>query len=96
MLRKMAGHKALLRRPITMLTDSPVSGASDRRNYVRAFARWEDDGWHVSVVGKQESHLLSSAIAVNALIAVPEGSPDAAAGSRVQAILLDWPEQPWP
>ncbi len=96
MLRKMAGHVALLRRPIAMQADSPVPGTSDRRHYVRALAAWKDDGWHAAVAGKQESHLLQSAVAVNALIVVPEGSPDLAIGSKVQAILLDWPEQPWP
>ena len=89
MLRKMAGHRALLRRPIVMQTDVPVPGAEDRQHFVRALARWEDDGWHVTVAGKQESHLLQSTVAVNALIVVPEASPDLAAGSKVQAILLD-------
>jgi molybdopterin molybdotransferase len=92
MLRKMAGHRALLRRAIRMRADGPVPGASDRQHYVRAFARWEDDGWHVAVVGRQESHLLQSAIAVNALIVVPEGSPHRESGTSVQAILLDLPE----
>jgi molybdopterin molybdotransferase len=96
MVRKMAGHAALLRRPVAMLADSPVPGAGDRRHYVRAVATWADDGWHAIVAGKQESHLLQSAVDVNAFIVVPEGSPDLETGSRVQAILLDWPERPWP
>jgi molybdopterin molybdotransferase len=95
-LRKMAGHQALVRRPIAMRAGSPVPSAGDRKHFVRAVARWEDDGWHAIVAGKQESHLLQSAVAVNAFIVVPEGSADLAAGSMVQAILLDWPEQPWP
>ncbi|MGH2344546.1 MAG: hypothetical protein ACRDG4_04930 [Chloroflexota bacterium] len=42
--------------------------------------------------GAQDSHLLRSTVAANALIVVPEGGGDLAAGALGTALLLDWPE----
>jgi molybdopterin molybdotransferase len=92
LLRKLAGHKALTRQMVPVRLDDAVPGAGSRRNYVRALARWESDGWHAISTGAQESHLLRSTVAANALVVVPEGSGDQAAGSMGTALLLDWPE----
>jgi molybdopterin molybdotransferase len=93
-LRKMAGHTALLRRPMTVRLDEGVPSGHERRHYARAVARWEDDGCHARMTGAQGSHLLLSTVAANALIVVPEGSDDLAAGALAQALLLEWPESP--
>ena len=91
-IRKMAGHSLLLRRPITVTVDERVPSAQARRHFVRAFARWEVDGWHAATTGAQESHLLRSTLAANALLVVPEHSNDIEAGGTAQALLLEWPE----
>jgi molybdopterin molybdotransferase len=91
-LRKMAGHRMLLRRPIPMVVDDRVPSAQGRRHYARALARWEGDGWHATTTGAQESHLLRSTVAANALLVVPENGRDLNAGDTAQALLLEWPE----
>lgn len=92
LLRKLAGHWALARQLVPVNVEDGAHGGGSRRNYVRALVRWEADGWHAVTTGAQESHLLSSTVAANALIVVPEGSGDLAPGSRAMALLLDWPE----
>ncbi|HVA90268.1 MAG TPA: gephyrin-like molybdotransferase Glp [Chloroflexota bacterium] len=92
LLRKLAGHRSLARQVVPVKLDEPVRGAGPRRNYVRALARWEADGWHAATTGAQESHLLRSTVAANALIVAPEGGGDMAAGAQAMALLLDWPE----
>ncbi len=92
LLRKLAGHQGLARLAVPARLDDTVPGAGSRRNFVRAVVRWEADGWHAATTGAQESHLLRSTVAANALIVVPEGSGDLAPGSRATALLLDWPE----
>jgi molybdopterin molybdotransferase len=91
-LRKLAGHRFLRRQPVPVIMDDRVPSAGTRRHFARAFARWEQDGWHAGTTGAQESHLLSSTVAANALVIVPEGSADIAAGDRATALLLEWPE----
>ena len=92
LLRKLAGHGALTRQAVPVRLDDGAPGAGSRRNYVRALVRWESNGWHAVTTGAQDSHLLRSTVAANALIVVPEGSGDQAAGSMGRALLLDWPE----
>ena len=91
-LRKLAGHRLLARQAVPVRLDDAASGAGPRRHYVRALVRWESDGWHATTTGAQESHLLRSTVAANALVIVPEGSADLAPGDRATALLLDWPE----
>jgi molybdopterin molybdotransferase len=91
-LRKMAGHRLLLRQPISVVVDDRVPSAQARRHYARAFARWEHDCWHATTTGAQESHLLRSTVAANALVMVPEHGSDLSPGDLAQALLLEWPE----
>jgi molybdopterin molybdotransferase len=91
-LRKMAGHRKLQRQAVPVTVDDTFPSAGSRRHYARTVLRWEDDGWHAGTTGEQDSHLLRSTIGVNALIVVPENSPDLVPGSRATALLLDWPE----
>ncbi|MGH2410950.1 MAG: molybdopterin-binding protein, partial [Chloroflexota bacterium] len=92
LLRKLAGHRSLVRQIVPVRVEDGAQGAGPRRNYVRALVRWEADGWLARTTGAQESHLLSSTVAVNALIVVPEGGGDLAPGAQAMALLLDWPE----
>ncbi len=92
LLRKLAGRQSLARQVVPVRLDDVVQGAGSRRNYVRALVRWEADGWHAVTTGAQDSHLLRSTVAANALIVAPEGGGDLAAGAQAMALLLDWPE----
>lgn len=91
-LRKLAGHALLRRQEVPVTMDDAVHGAGPRRHFVRALARWEDRGWRAITTGAQDSHLLRSTVATNALIVVPEGVEGIAAGQQATALLLDWPE----
>jgi molybdopterin molybdotransferase len=91
-LRKMSGHRLLYRQAVPVVMDDAIPGFHERRHFVRALVRWEDDGWHALTTGAQGSHLLTSTVAANALIVVPEDSDGPAAGDRATALLLDWPE----
>ena len=92
LLRRMAGHRLLGRQLVPVVVDDELGGFHDRRHYVRALVRWEEDGWHATTTGAQGSHLLTSTLAANALVVIPEGSRGPGAGERASALLLDWPE----
>jgi len=91
-LRKLAGHALLKRQEVPVIVDDDVPGAGQRRHYVRALLRWEGEGWRATTTGAQDSHLLRSTVAANALIVVPEERGGFRAGDRATALLLDWPE----
>jgi molybdopterin molybdotransferase len=93
-MRKMAGHRVLLRHPVSVTVEDRVAGAGTRRHYVRAVVRREGNGWQATTTGAQDSHLLRSTVAANAFIVVPEGSPDIQPGDMADALLLEWPESP--
>ena len=92
LLRKMAGHRLLFRQLVPVTLDDAIPGFHERRHFVRARVTWRDDGWRAAVIGEQGSHLLTSTLAVNALVVVPEQSEGPRAGDRAMALLLDWPE----
>jgi molybdopterin molybdotransferase len=91
-LRKLAGHRKLQRQAVPVIVEDTIQSAGSRRHYARTVLRWQADGWHAGTTGEQDSHLLRSTIGVNALVIVPENSPDLLPGSRATALLLDWPE----
>jgi molybdopterin molybdotransferase len=91
-VRKMAGHHMLLRTPVTVTAEDRIDGAGARRHYVRAYVRWEGDGWRASTTGAQDSHRLRSTVSANALVVVPEDSGAIEPGGHAQALLFDWPE----
>ena len=92
LLRRLTGHRLLGRQLVPVTVDDEIGGFHDRRHYVRALVRWEEDGWHAATTGAQGSHMLTSTVAVNALIVIPEGSHGPEAGGRASALLLEWPE----
>ncbi len=68
--------------------------AGERRDFLRAVVERRDDGYHASVVsGPRGSGVLTSMVRANALLVVPEGVTRVRAGERVQAQMLDWPEE---
>jgi molybdopterin molybdotransferase len=90
-LRAMQGQ----RDPLPRL-ESGVLGASLRRNdardeFVRAQSRLDRDGVLLEPLSGQESHMIARAAAADALVHVPRGSGDLAAGSRVAWLRLGAP-----
>jgi molybdopterin biosynthesis enzyme len=68
-------------------------GSALRRNehrdeLVRARSRFGDDGIVLEPVSGQESHMIARAATADALVRVPRGAGELAAGSRVEYLGL--------
>jgi molybdopterin molybdotransferase len=78
-----AGHPT-----VQVVVDSPQKG-SKRRHYVRAYVTREGHSYHATTRGiGRGSGSLSTLVRANALLIIPEGTDEVAAGSIVEAILL--------
>ena len=93
---KMAGHERLDCPAVraVLLEDIRSDG---RESYVRAVVardtRGRDVRGYVAVTtGSQGSHIMTSLVAANALLIVPEGVTAVAAGTELTALMIDWPE----
>ncbi|HEY0757466.1 MAG TPA: gephyrin-like molybdotransferase Glp [Ktedonobacteraceae bacterium] len=91
-LRKMLGHTRLLRPQIPALVEDGISERAMRRHYVRAHVAWRDGHFVAHTTGNQGSNIMTSLLNANALLVIPENSPEIKAGATVQALMLDWPE----
>jgi molybdopterin molybdotransferase len=87
-LRKMIGHAALERPRLFARMLEPVAKDDGRRHYLRAVAGREGEELVVRALHKQGSGQLTSMIGVNALAVLREESRGAAAGERVEVLLL--------
>jgi molybdopterin molybdotransferase len=93
-LLRLAGHAACLRRPTTGLTAAALPAGGNRTEYLRAAVRWDAAGvLHVDAGRSQGSGSLSSLAGADAFIVRAPGSPAAAAGERVEVLLLG-PDEP--
>jgi molybdopterin molybdotransferase len=89
-LRRMAGHRLLFRRPVTVRVDEPITLAAPLMHFMRAVAMPGTDGEPMTarLTGPQGSGLLTSMERANALIVVPEDRRRVEAGELLRAILL--------
>jgi molybdopterin biosynthesis enzyme len=73
---------------VQVVVDSPQQG-SKRRHYVRAHVQREGHHYRATTQGiGRGSGSLSTLVRANALLIIPEGTDEVAAGSVVEAILL--------
>ena len=88
---KMAGHQRLGRPSVraVLLEDIHSDG---RESYVRAVVTRDARGYVAVTTGSQGSHIMTSLVAANALLVVPEGVTAVAAGTELTALMIDWPE----
>ncbi|NIN67695.1 MAG: molybdopterin molybdenumtransferase MoeA, partial [Anaerolineae bacterium] len=90
---KMLGRSDWEKPTVQAIADHDIK-AGERRDFLRAVVERRDDGYHASVVsGPRGSGVLTSMVRANALLVVPEGVTRVRAGERVQAQMLDWPEE---
>jgi molybdopterin molybdotransferase len=90
---KMLGRSEWEKPTVQAIVDHDIE-AGERRDFLRAVVERRDDGYHASVVsGPRGSGILTSMVRANALLVVPEGVTRVRAGERVQAQMLDWPEE---
>lgn len=89
-LRRLAGLPPEPKRRIATLRH-PVKGGGKRQMFLWAHCEWQGEGYHVEVPARQGSGQIRSVQGANALLSVPIGSPDLAAGDKVAIILLQAP-----
>ncbi len=89
-LRKMQGYAALFRRTVTVTVDEEVKIGAKLTHFLRANVTRNQDGTLVArLTGLQSSGALTSMAKANALLIVPETSPQVAKGSQLKALMLD-------
>jgi molybdopterin biosynthesis enzyme len=93
-LRMMMGHRALWRPEVTARLRHDVRHRPDRTEFQRAVIRQEDDAtWWATTTGSQVSSRLKSLVGANALLRIPRGVGNLAAGDTVTALRIDLPEE---
>jgi molybdopterin molybdotransferase len=89
-LLKLGGHTRLSR-PLASVTITAAIRSDGRESYVRAVVEKVGDAYVATPTGRQGSHMMTSLASANALVIVPEGVHEVAAGSRLKAMMIDWP-----
>ncbi len=88
-IRKMRGHSALQRARMTVRIDAPITLGAELTHFLRAVVTRQPDGsLSARLTGPQSSGVLSSMALANALVVVPRGTVQVAAGTELQAIPL--------
>ncbi|HEX6106889.1 MAG TPA: gephyrin-like molybdotransferase Glp [Gemmatimonadales bacterium] len=90
-IRKMSGHSLPFRRSVPVRLAEPISLKPRLQHFLRAVVRERADGPEARLTGPQGSGILTSMVAANALLVIPEGQFETPAGALVQAIRLDDP-----
>jgi len=88
-IRKMQGHTLLHRRTVPAVTEEPLHTPGRLTHFLRAVVRETPEGWRARLTGPQGSGILTSMVAANALLIVPEEAEDVAPGTKLSALLLD-------
>jgi molybdopterin molybdotransferase len=91
-IRKMSGHTLPFRRSVPVRVAQPISLKPRLQHFLRAVVTEGPDGPEARLTGPQGSGILTSMVAANALLVIPEGQFDTPAGAVVQALRLDDPE----
>jgi molybdopterin molybdotransferase len=88
-LRKLQGYAEIQRPVVEAALEQPVRQTVDRAEYQRATVVWRTEGLVARTTGLQSSSRLLSMVGANALLHIPSGTGTLAAGTRVQALLVD-------
>ncbi|GIX48751.1 MAG: molybdopterin molybdenumtransferase MoeA [Candidatus Tectimicrobiota bacterium] len=91
-LRKMSGHRLLLRPRVPVTLAEAIRGDAGRPEFHRAVVWRENGGYKARSTGLQSSGRLLSMVGANALLVLPQQDRPFQAGETVMAILLDHPE----
>ncbi|MEZ4561734.1 MAG: molybdopterin molybdotransferase MoeA [Thermomicrobiales bacterium] len=88
---RMLGHRDVAPAVVDALTTDPIDNRGQRRHFMRVILEPHPDGvLRARAAGEQGAGVLSSLAAANALLVVPETLEQVEAGTRLQAIRLDW------
>lgn len=87
-LLRMAGHRAVYRPVVRARLEEGFETRASLTHFLRARMQRDRDGWSASLTGAQGSNLLTSMVAADALVVIPEGIASVPAGGEVNAVLL--------
>lgn len=90
-IRKMAGHTQLERPQVQVVMQEAIQ-SDGRESYIRAIVERGTAGYTAQTTGIQGSNIMTSLVKANALLIVPEGVKEVAAGETLMAMMIDWPE----
>ncbi|HUF34900.1 MAG TPA: gephyrin-like molybdotransferase Glp [Gemmatimonadales bacterium] len=90
-IRKMSGHALAFRRGVPVRVAEGISLKPRLQHFLRAVVTEGPDGPMARLTGPQGSGILTSMVAANALLVIPEGQLETPAGATVQALRLDDP-----
>lgn len=89
-IRKMMGHAEPFRRTVPVTVTEPVKVGAGLQHFLRAIVTPAGDGrLQARLTGPQGSGILTSMVAANALLIIPEGQPETPAGAAATALVLD-------
>jgi len=89
-IMKLAGHTQLERPQIMVLLQESIT-SDGRESYLRAVVRRQGNQYVATTTGSQGSHLMTSLVKANALLLVAEGVTQVNAGTKLPALMIDWP-----
>ena len=90
-IRKMSGHALAFRRCVPVRLAEPIAVKPRLQHFLRAIVTDGPAGPEARLTGPQGSGILTSMVAANALLVIPEGQFETPAGATVQALRLDDP-----
>ena len=90
-IRRMCGHPAPFRRGVTVGIREAISLKPRLQHFLRAVVTDAGGVLEARLTGPQGSGILTSMLRANALLVIPEGQHETAAGAEAVAILLDDP-----
>ncbi len=86
---KLGGHARLERPSVRAILLEDIR-SDGRESYLRAIVTRDERGYVALTTGSQGSHIMMSLVKANALLVVPEGVTEVAAGTPLTALMLDW------
>jgi molybdopterin molybdotransferase len=90
-IRAMAGHRLPYRRSVPVRMAEKVTLKPKLQHFLRGIVTETGQGLEARLTGPQGSGILTSMVLANALLIIPEGQLETAAGATVQAIRLQDP-----
>jgi molybdopterin molybdotransferase len=88
-IRRLTGHALPFRRAVPVRMAEPVSLKPRLQHFLRAVVTETAEGRQARLTGPQGSGILTSMVKANALLVIPEGQFETAAGSEQIAIMRD-------
>ena len=87
-LRRMAGAAQIYRPRVLATLAEDIKKSPEKSHFLRGWVQIADQQYTVRTTGIQDSGVLSSMLAANALILLPEGRTEFQAGEKVEVHLL--------